>query len=93
MDEIEVTNDALAGLVTKLRSLELTDAESAALGTMLLAASKHAEDVSGYGVVFEVETFKGTDEELQRMFRTAVPTKVPRVNGVWKAPAGLERKP
>ena len=84
-DDVEVTDELLAGLVAKLRSLDLTDEESAVLGTLLVSASNQEPEVVGFGVVFEVETtFKGSDEELQAMFRSALPSSVSRMNSMFK---------
>ena len=92
-NDVEVTDDVLAGLVSKLRSLDLSDDESAVLGSLLVTAANQQSDVSGFGVVFQVETtFKGTDEELQVLFRSAVPAKVPRMNAIFNVdPLGRGR--
>ena len=76
MSEIPVTDELLAGLASKLRGLDLNEAEQAVLGTILATSAKAANeagnDVEGYGVVFEVETtFKGSDEELAAVLRKA----------------------
>ena len=46
----------LEGLAAKLHSLELTEAEQGALGTILQRAASVDAEVEGFGVVFEVET-------------------------------------
>lgn len=72
MGEIEVTDEVLAGLASKLKGLDLSDDERAVLGTIVSTAAASQAEVEGYGVVFEVETtFKGTDEELQALLRRA----------------------
>lgn len=72
MDQIEVTDEVLAGLAAKLKGLELSEEEQAVLGTILSTSAASQAEVQGYGVVFEVETtFKGTDEELQALLRRA----------------------
>lgn len=65
MKKVAISHNQVTDLADKLESLELDDAQAAALAHLLRRAAQGPE-VEGFGVVFEIETtFKGTDEELQ----------------------------
>lgn len=75
MSDIDATVKSLAA---KLGSLDLTGDEMAVMGTLLAKAAASSDEVTGYGVVYQMPTdgFKGTDEELQAVLRSGVGSSV-----------------
>lgn len=71
---------AIAGLSSKMASLDLTDGERTVLAAVLARAAEDGDEVEGFINWQGPSEFKGSDEELQAVFSRILPT-MPAIGG------------